>query len=126
MSAHFSTSELACRCGCGLCNAKPELLILAEQVRSILAVPMTVTSCCRCAARNAKVGGEPKSRHLYGEAMDFKCLYAPVTVYHKLIEAHEQGRLSLLGGLGLYDWGIHIDIYTKRPGYLRLWDRRRR
>lgn len=126
MSKHFSKKELMCRCGCGLYNPQPQLLRLAEKVREILGVPMVVTCGCRCPAHNAAVGGEPHSRHLYGQAMDFRCAREPLTVYHALIEAHEDGRLPELGGLGVYDWGVHIDTYAKRPGYLRLWDRRTR
>lgn len=47
---------------------------LAEEVfepcRAALAVPLTVTSGLRCPALNERVGGQPRSRHLFGLAVD--------------------------------------------------------
>ena len=70
LSPHFAKDECVCRCGCGLCNATPRLLSLADKVRDLLRQPMIVTSVCRCREHNAKVGGSPTSKHLAGKAME--------------------------------------------------------
>ena len=71
LSVHFRRAEQACRCGCGLYVHRPQLLDLAEKVRSILQTPMIVTSGTRCVSHNTRVGGSPTSKHLQGLAMDF-------------------------------------------------------
>ncbi|MDY2647929.1 MAG: D-Ala-D-Ala carboxypeptidase family metallohydrolase [Pyramidobacter porci] len=126
LSPHFAKDECVCRCGCGLCNATPRLLALAEKVRSILKEPMHVHSVCRCKAHNAKQGGSPTSKHLKGQAMDFHCeRLSPLVVYNAVAQAWYDGRLPELGGIGLYNWGVHIDIAKAPDGHLRTWDRRK-
>ena len=125
LSAHFRRAELACRCGCGLLNVSPTLLQLAEKVRAILQTPMIVTSGTRCVSHNASVGGSPTSKHLQGLAMDFYCrTLSPTAVYNAVVKAWHDGKLPELGGVGLYDWGVHIDIAKAPDGHLRTWDRR--
>lgn len=125
LSPHFSLDECKCRCGCGLCSVTPQLLDLAEKVRSILQTPMIVTSGTRCVSHNARVGGSPTSKHLQGLAMDFYCrTLSPTAIYNAIIKAWHDGKLPELGGVGLYDWGVHIDIAKAPDGHLRTWDRR--
>ncbi|OON87820.1 YcbK family protein [Pyramidobacter sp. C12-8] len=126
LSPHFAKDECVCRCGCGLCNATPRLLALAGKIRDLLGEPMIVTSVCRCRKHNAKVGGSPRSKHLSGRAMDFYCKrLSPQAVYDAIVRAWENGELSELGGIGLYNWGVHIDIAKAPDGHLRTWDRRK-
>ena len=125
LSPHFSLDECKCCCGCGLCSVTPRLLALAEAVRDILKEPMIVHSVCRCKAHNAAVGGSPTSKHLKGQAMDFHVRgLSPVAVYNAIVKAWHDGKLPELGGVGLYDWGVHIDIAKAPDGHLRTWDRR--
>ena len=123
LSPHFAKDECACRCGCGLCNATPRLLMMAGKVRDLLGEPMIVRSVCRCAEHNAKTpGASPTSKHLAGKAMDFYCRrLSPLAVY----KAWYDGRLPELGGVGIYDWGIHIDTEKAPDGHLRRWDKRK-
>ena len=130
LSPHFSLDECKCRCkrhkDAPHCNVSPRLLALAEKVRSILKEPMITRSVCRCAEHNAETpGASPTSKHLKGQAMDFycKCL-SPVAVYNAVVKAWHDGRLPELGGVGLYDWGVHIDVHHAPDGHMRTWDRR--
>ena len=126
LSPHFAKDECVCRCGCGLCNATPRLLMMAEKIRDLLRQPMIVTSVCRCREHNAKVCGSPQSTHLLGRAMDFYCKrLSPQAVYDAIVRAWENGELSELGGVGIYDWGIHIDTEKAPDGHLRRWDKRK-
>ena len=117
---HFTRRELACKCGCGLCNPRDELLHLAEAVRHVLGdTPMIVNSCCRCEKHNRAVGGSPTSKHLTGRALDFRPLAMSVfAAYAKIITAYERGELPELGGIGLYVKKnfIHIDTYHAPDG----------
>lgn len=122
LSAHFRRAELACRCGCGLYVHRPQLLDLAEKVRSILQTPMIVTSGTRCVSHNARVGGSPTSKHLQGLAMDFYCrTLSPTAVYNAILSRYIKGYLPELGGMGLYKSFVHIDAYHAEDGHLRLW-----
>ena len=124
---HFTRRELQCRCGCGLCNPRDELLQLAEDVRAALGnTPMDVTSCCRCEAHNKRVGGSPTSKHLTGRALDFvPRSITPGTAFFMIASDWARGELDLLGGLGLYDTFIHIDTARAEDGHLRVWDNRK-
>jgi uncharacterized protein YcbK (DUF882 family) len=122
---HFAAHELKCKCGCGLCNPKDELLELAEKVRHIIGdVPMHVTSCCRCEKQNAKAGGVKNSYHMQGKAMDFYTTAISIyCAYAKITAAWERGDLPELGGIGLYKKKnfIHIDPVHASDGHLRKW-----
>lgn len=123
-SKHFSEKELSCKC-CGLNNVTPELLELAEVCRAILDVPMIVHCASRCPKHNAEVGGVENSTHIQGKAMDFHAKgLSHSAVYKVLRDWHSMGRLPLLGGIGLYDWGVHIDTGKATDGHLRTWDGR--
>ena len=125
LSPHFSLDECACRDGCGFDTPDEALLNLAEAVRDILKEPMIVHSVCRCKAHNAAVGGSPTSKHLKGQAMDFHVRgLSPLAVYNAIVKAWHDGRLPGLGGVGLYDWGVHIDVHHAQDGHLRRWDLR--
>ncbi len=75
---YFQDSELACP-DCDLCTFDPELRRMMNEVREETGIPMIITSACRCAKHNAKVGGAPNSAHLPGpdglcHAVDIACL----------------------------------------------------
>jgi len=135
LTAHFADYELQCKCrrhrDRQLCNVDRQLLDLAERVRGILKVPMIVTSCCRCPEHNAESGGSPTSKHICtptqpARAMDFRPQHSlsPAAAYNAIVKAWRDGRLSELGGIGLYDWGLHIDTAKAADGHLRTWDYR--
>ena len=125
LSPHFTDDELRCP-HCGKYRITPGLLKLVEKVRSILGdKPMIVHSAYRCSAHNAEVGGKPNSRHTKGEAMDFHVTgMPPAQIYICLTSAWQHGELAELGGIGLYDWGVHIDTAKAANGHLRQWDNR--
>ena len=125
LSAHFTVRECKCPC-CGLLNVSPTLLKLAEKVRARLKAPMHVHSVCRCVSHNREVGGRPKSRHLFGHAMDFHVPgLSPQATYNAIIKMWAAGDLPELGGVFVYDWGVHIDIDHADDGHLRRGDYRK-
>lgn len=130
-SKHFSDEELRCKCGCGRNFATPKLLELAEACRAILGAAMIIGttkdghSVCRCEKHNAEVGGVKGSYHTQGKAMDFHVKgWDPDVVFRTLVAYQKGGQLPLLGGIGVYDWGVHIDTGRSADGHLRIWDYR--
>ena len=127
-SAHLSWDELACKDRLRTpypldwrLDRAMALADLFERIRTGCGnVPIVVLSAYRTPAYNAKVGGAPKSQHLQGRALD---LYPPVgftpETFHQRIRDLD---LPVLRGLGLYKWGVHVDI---RPtAALVTWDLR--
>ncbi len=66
---HFKLTDFNCPC-CGKNNIDPDFIRQLDAAREWAGVPFRITSACRCAEHNAAVGGEPKSRHMAGQAVD--------------------------------------------------------
>lgn len=126
LSPHFTDLECTCRCGCGKCDVSPRLLMLAEKIRDIFNAPLITHSVCRCEVHNERVKGAKDSQHLKGKAMDFHVKGLDhEEAYKKIRSAFNSGQLIELGGLFLYDWGVHIDIRPIPDGRLRSADYRK-
>lgn len=82
------------------------LQVLRDEVKK----PIKITSGYRPAQHNAKIGGAKSSRHITGEAADFKIAgMTPkevAAVIEKLIAA---GKMEQ-GGIGTYSTWTHYDI----------------
>lgn len=63
---YFRHEELACR-STGEGRLAPGFGEKLLQLRIEFDQSMTVTSCCRAAAHNARVGGHPRSLHVYDD-----------------------------------------------------------
>ena len=84
-SAHFSFSEVACRCdgkysSCPRIWQKRSAFRMMERYRSKSGESLDVVSACRCPSRNAAIGGSPTSRHLTGRACDVAPHFSVATV----------------------------------------------
>lgn len=104
-----------------------ELEQKATLLELILGRELGVTSGYRDSNKNASVGGDKNSYHMYGKAIDIdKATFSGMN--------HDQ-IVDLLGnvgftGIGLYDWGVHADVrgknaltWAKDRGYA-FWDSR--
>lgn len=104
----FKRNEFKCKCG-KFCDGFPvepaEATVRAvDEIRRRLGVPVTISSGIRCAQHNANVDGVSNSQHLTGLAADLHSSASP----QKMKEVAE-AVLGNTGGIGLYDWGIHVD-----------------
>ena len=104
---YFRREEFACKCGkCGGYPVEPSEAFVRklDAFRERVGEPVHINSGVRCAAHNAAVGGADDSRHLYGDAADIRCDgKTPEQLYAIADE------IFCDGGVGLYDWGIHVD-----------------
>lgn len=81
---------------------------LADHIRARLGKPITVISAYRSPAYNKAIGGAGRSRHMWNQALDLTCRgVRPAALYDAA--CHIAAREKLQAGIGLYDWGIHID-----------------
>ena len=84
---------------------------LADEIRRRAGVPLSVNSGVRCKQHNADVGGVWNSLHLTGQAVDLAPIGGDISV-SRLQEVAEQVQAEKMpgrGGLGRYEWGVHID-----------------
>ena len=81
------------------------LQVLRDEVKK----PIKITSGYRPAELNAKVGGATKSRHITGQAADFKIEgYTPKQVAAIIEKLIAEGKIKQ-GGLGTYSTWVHYD-----------------
>lgn len=108
---YFSRDEFKCNCGGKYCNGfpaepNPVLVRVADRVRGHFGSSAIISSGVRCKTHNANVGGVPNSRHLYGNAMDFRISGKTATQVLKYVQAQPEIRYS-------YDIDgtyVHMDV----------------
>jgi len=106
---HFAPSELACRC-CNRVRMLHEVVDFLEMCRQAMDKPLRITSGYRCPVHNSKVGGAPRSAHLYGAAVDVAVSGADAMMFIEFAAADDR-----IGGIGVMQRGpvagrfIHVD-----------------
>lgn len=113
---YFTREEFRCQCGGKYCNGFPaepveETVRLADEIRRRAGVPLKVNSGVRCKQHNADVSGVWNSLHLTGQAIDLAPIGGNISVarLQDIAEQVQAERMPGRGGLGRYDWGVHID-----------------
>ena len=110
---YFGRHEFACKCGkCGGYPAEPSerLVRVLDEIREETGLPVYINSGVRCAEHNEAVGGADDSRHLYGDATDIRCPGKTPRELYVLADFI----VGSTGGVGIYDWGIHVDTRGHR------------
>jgi uncharacterized protein YcbK (DUF882 family) len=103
LTANFSRSEFACKCGCGLDTIDYGTVYLCQRVRDFFERRVTVTSGVRCLDHNASVGSTPASQHVHFRAADIVVEgIDPKLVYEYLDDLG-------VPGLGSYADFTHLD-----------------
>ena len=125
LTKNFYRDEFACR-GKNCCgNSAPinmDLVNGIQMMRDIINdeyegdIPFYINSGYRCLVHNEDEDSDDESQHPKGNAGDIK---ADVPIY-RLFEAAIQVPQFKNGGIGLYDWGIHVDV----RGHKARWERR--
>ena len=113
---YFGRHEFACKCGkCGGYPVEPKGAFVRklDAFRERVGEPVYINSGIRCAAHNAAVSGADDSRHMYGDAADIRC---DGKTPEQLYEIADE--IFCDGGVGLYDWGIHVDARGHRARWV--------
>ena len=121
---YFKEVEFKCKCGkCTLPAGSPpdELVDTLCKIREHFNAPVRINSGYRCAAHNARVGGAPKSRHTFGDAVDFVVASVPTKEVYDFCET-----LSNADKLGLaikhnadkFKGFVHLDTRGKKARWI--------
>ena len=113
LSANFKVREFACGDGSDAVLIDQELVIVLQCIREHFGKPLHITSGYRTLTHNKKVGGSPKSQHLYGMAADIQVKDTPP----EFVAQYAETLLPNTGGIGLYPkksgrakgW-VHVDV----------------
>jgi len=122
VGGHFTEAEMRCKC-CGNYIRNDVLIQLLEKIRAMIDAPVIVLSGYRCPKHNAEVkNAAPGSKHVLGMAADLRQYKVSNGVFHTMIRrAWSEGQLPELGGLGLYEAFVHVDVFHAPDGHLREW-----
>jgi len=117
----FDREEFRCQCGGKYCDGFPAepheaTVRFADAIRRRLGKPVRVNSGLRCPIWNRIQGGVSNSNHMSGGAVD---LGRPSGVTSAQMKEAAEEVMGSTGGIGIYDWGIHID-----DGVYSRWDER--
>lgn len=107
---YFKRSEFACNCGCGFSTVDYELAEVLDELREHFGQPITITSGCRCPSWNKKVGGEPKSKHMEGIAVDIQVRNINPNIVYSWLNSKYPNTY----GLGLYSTWVHVDVREEK------------
>jgi len=114
LTKNFTRAELRCRCRRETCDAlamDSAFMERLQQVREEWGKPLIVTSGARCAYWNKKVGGSPRSQHVFSRAVDLYFEHPnDVVAFSALAEKHG------FGGIGV---GVHLVHLDTREGKAR-------
>lgn len=89
---------------------------MMDELREWWSKPMEVSSWFRAPKFNKKVGGDKRSCHLIGRATDILFDDLSESDLSALIIAWQVicARYDRIGGIEIYDWGVHFDSASDR------------
>ena len=114
LTKHFRVKEFACADGTDAVFIAHNLPRVCEYIRMRCGKGITVNSGYRTPSHNKKVGGVDDSQHLYGTAAD---LAKPTGVTPAKMASYAREIMPDWGGVGIYSWGIHVDVREKKSDW---------
>ncbi len=105
---------LNCLCPDSLIGNLADAAVNADRFRREFGKALRVISTYRSPAYNRSIAGAADhSLHMEGKAIDLVPVMASVDSMHAMAEKLWAGG-KITGGMGIYSWGIHLDIGRKR------------
>lgn len=114
VSAHFKVKEFACKDGSDTVFIARDLPMVCEYIRMRCGRGIVVNSAYRTPTHNKAEGGVADSQHLYGTAADLK---APSGWTPEKMAGLAREIMPNWGGVGVYDWGIHVDVREEKADW---------
>lgn len=125
ITEHFHLEEFACHDGTKYPSewVYSRLMPLCGELEIIRAAlndrPMIVVSGFRTPTHNEKIGGVQSSQHLLGKAADIVVEGLKPSAVHSVISQLYKDKKITIGGLGLYQGWVHVDI--RQGNHLAMW-----
>lgn len=121
---YFKINEFKCKCGkCELPKGMPsdELIDTLVEIREHFNAPIIINSGYRCPTHNKAIGGASKSRHMQGDAADFKVKGVPTKeVFKYVLQTYNDKPFGIALWINQYDefkGFVHLDT----RGYKARW-----
>jgi uncharacterized protein YcbK (DUF882 family) len=109
-TVNFKWKDFDCKCGCGLNLTNSNLIVNVQKIREYIKKPIAISSGTRCHKHNIAVGGEKKSNHLLGIAVDLVLLQGePIELYNAIDYLFPN-----CYGIILYNTFVHFDLRQVR------------
>lgn len=133
LSKNLSRHEFACKCGCGFDIVDHDLVRVLQSTadwfytssdrQKVARIEIIINSGCRCPEHNKNEGGSKNSRHMKGNAADFKLNYVGPDGKKKQIDPNKiagylDRKFPNQYGVGWYNGRTHFDAST---GAARRW-----
>lgn len=120
LTLNFNRAEFACKgsrncCG-GSAPVSMQLVAALQAFRDLTNMPLRINSGFRCVKHNQAVGGAKNSQHIFGTAADIALPQGCLPLQFAALA----DSLNQFDGIGIYNWGIHVDI----RGAKARWDYR--
>jgi len=117
----FKRTEFACHgkncCG-GSAPVDMRLVYALQHLRTMLKTKVNVKSGFRCIVHNKEEGGADESTHIDSQGSD---VTADGKTPDEIAVAAESISDFKEGGIGIYPWGVHLDVRLDGPA---RWDKR--
>jgi hypothetical protein len=108
LTKNFKVKEFACKDDSDPIFIARQLPMVCQYIRTRVGKSVKISSAYRTAAKNAVTPGAAEySQHLYGTAAD---LLTPAGYTPKQLAAIAREIMPNWGGVGIYSWGIHVDV----------------
>lgn len=114
LAKNFQVKEFACSDGSDPVFIARELPMVLQYIRMRAGTSLHINSGYRTPAKNQAVGGAQYSQHLYGTAADIR---TPPGQTPAKLAAIAREIMPDWGGVGVYDWGIHVDVRKEKTDW---------
>ncbi|MBR5879255.1 MAG: DUF882 domain-containing protein, partial [Akkermansia sp.] len=114
LTKNFQVKEFACTDGSDPIFIARQLPMVCQYLRSRVGKSLTINSAYRTPAKNEAVGGAEHSQHLHGTAAD---IATPKGWTPTQLALLAREIMPNWGGVGVYNWGIHIDVREDRADW---------
>ena len=114
ITKNFRVREFACSDGSDPVFIARTLPMVCQYIRTRIGKSITIGSGYRTPGKNKAVGGVENSQHLYGTAAD---LHTPAGWTPARMAAIAREIMPDWGGVGIYPWGIHVDVRDTRADW---------
>lgn len=113
LTKNFRVKEFACQDGSDTVFVAVRLPMVLQYIRMRCGKAVNINSGFRTEPHNKAVGGVAGSQHLYGTAADITVK----GVTPKQLAAYAREIMPDWGGVGIYDWGIHVDVREEKADW---------